>query len=143
MATIDATKGDPFVPFIGTQGTFFVLDNIVDLQALGVVSSDVVKVVDIPAGTFILMAGVEILTPANSATSAVINLGDSGDDDRFLAGVSIKASAGTVYIPSTEASVGVGAVYTSASTLNVVPTYSGTTTQKGKLRVFAVCVKVK
>lgn len=143
MATIDATKGDPYVPFSGTFGKFFILENIVDFQALGAASTDTVKALDIPAGTFVIAAGAEVLTPANSATSATLDLGDSADTDRYLAAVNLKSSAGTVLMPSTEASVGVGRVYTSASTIDAVPTYTGTTTQKGKIRVFAVCVAIK
>lgn len=142
MATVNALVGSGGVPFEGTVSRFFVISNTVDFDALNVASGDVVQSLSVPAGTWVLSVGVKIETASDADTSATAVVGDGADTDRFLAGANLKSSAGTVLLPSTEVGAVSGHIYTDEDTIDIIPTYSGTVTVKGKVTVYAVCVKL-
>jgi len=139
MATYDATVGSVGVPYIGTVGRFFVLENpSVDLDSIGVANGDVVKVLNVPAGCVILGVEVEIVTASDAATSATCDVGDGADTDFYLASGDLKSTAGTV-LSSTNTT---GRRYTADDTIDLTLAYSGATTVYGKVKVRAYGVKV-
>lgn len=142
MATVNALVGSAGVPFKDTVSKLFVLSREVDFQSLDVASGDVVQVFEVPADTWVLKVGIKVVTASDAATSATLNVGDGADNDRYLSGADLKSTAGTVLLPSTEAAAVSGHIYTSADTIDVIPTYSGTISQKGKIEIYAVCAVV-
>jgi len=143
MATISAISGyEAGVPF-RTSGALFVLENEIDFDSLNVESGDVVQALPVGEGMRVLLVETEIVTPSDAATSATAIIGDGDDDDGFDADVDLKAEAGTIACTgSADAYAVSGKRYTSDDTIDVTPTWSGTTTTKGKIKVRAVVVKV-
>ena len=149
MATVDGLGGASVgVPYEGTLGRFFVLENEVDFDSLGIASGDTVKALAVKAGMLILGTEVEVVTASDAATSAAATVGDGDDADGFDTNVDLKASVGTVARTSlaltegtpntlTDAYAGVGKRYTSDDTIDIVPTYTGATTVYGKVKVRA------
>ena len=135
MATINATKGSG-IPYCGTQ-KFFVLEATVDFDALNVASGDTVQVLNVGKGTRVLGTEVEIVKASNAATSAAATVGDAADADGFIATVNLKGAVGS--ITTTPGAYGYARRYTSDDTINIVPTYSGTVTIKGAVKVRAIC----
>lgn len=146
MATINACSGySAGVPTSAKGLGGFVISNVVDLDNLGVASTDVVQVLTVPKDSAVMRVEVEIVTPSNAATSATATVGDANDADGYIATANLKSSAGSVLSSAgTEAyvSVIVGKRYTSDTFITLTPTYSGTTTVKGKVIVRAFCVKM-
>jgi len=134
MATINATKGSG-IPYRGTQ-KFFVLEATVDFDALNVASGDTVQVLNVGKGTRVLGTEVEIVRTSN-ATSATATVGDAIDADGFIATVNLTGAVGS--ITTTPGAYGYARRYTSNDTINIVPTYSGTVTIKGAVKVRAIC----
>lgn len=139
MPTVDATKGYAGVPYAGTVGRFFVIENTVDFDALGVSSGDNVRAIPVGDGMVVIAAELEIITPSDADTSATVNLGDGGDDDRYVSGGDLKSATGTVL---GNYGGNLGARYTDDDYIIVTPTYSGTVNTKGKVKVRIIGVKV-
>jgi len=140
MATINGLGGhSAAVPFKGA-GAAFVLENIIDLDALNVASGDVVQALPVKAGMRILLVETEIVTPSDAATSATADVGDGDDTDGFDSSVDLKASAGTIVCTAigTDAYGTSGKRYTETDTIDLTVTYSGDTTVRGKVKVRAL-----
>ena len=149
MATVNGLNGaSAGVPFEGSLAKFFVLENEVDFDSLNVSSGDTVQALPVKSGMRVLGTEVEIVTASDAATSATAKVGDGDNDDGFDTDVNLKATAGTIAATSmaltegtpntlTDAFAGVGKRYTSDDTIDIIPTYNGATTVKGKVKVRA------
>lgn len=150
MATINVIKTSPGVPFKSAGRTFVLeqeidFDNLTDSNGNSVVpnSGDTIQIIPVEAGTRVLLVETEIVNPADSATSATMTVGDGDDADGFDADVNLKAGAGTIVSTNSGDAYSVsGKRYTADDTIDVVPTWDGATTVKGKIRVRAVCIKM-
>jgi len=141
MATINGipsnvTAGKRFK----TLDRVFILENELNFDTLGAANGDVVKALPVANGLRILGVEVEIVTPSDAATSANATVGDTSDDDGFIASVNLKGTAGTV--TTTPGAYGYSRRYTTNDTINVTVAYSGATTVKGKIKIRAIAVKM-
>jgi len=95
------------------------------------VANDIVQVLNVPAETFVINAGIEVLTA--SASGVTLDLGDGGDVDRYIDGLdSTSTGHGAQVINASN----VGHVYGSADTLDVK--VLGAQDTSGKIRVWAL-----
>ena len=141
MATINAIKGTANKPYAGLD-KLFVIENTIDFQALGAANGDTVQCLPVAAGWRILGLEVETVTSADSATAATADVGDSGSANGFMDDINLKSAAGTVITAQTATGYGNTRRYTSADTINMTLTYTGATTQKGKVKIRAIVVKM-
>lgn len=114
------------------------LDFAVELAAKGsaLTTSDVFEVLDIPASTVVLCAGVHPVEVADS-TTLTLDVGDETDADKYVDGFDAKGTTDGVPIMS------VAKYYPAADTIDVdVATLTGTLTT-GKVKVWALCFDVK
>lgn len=140
MAVIDGTKSTTAaVPYLGS-GRAFVLEQTVDFDALNVASGDVVEAIKVKDGMRILLVESEVVTASDAATSATIDIGDGVTTNGFDDNVDIKAAAGTIACTAigTDAYGASGKRYTTNDTIDVIPTYTGSTTVKGKIKLRAI-----
>lgn len=130
---------------LGDELSIGVVEKVVDFDSIsGLASGDTVKAIPVKAGFRCLFTELEIVTPANSATSATADVGDSADADGFDASVNLKGSAGTIATTSSaDAYFGVGSRYTDDDYITVTPTFTGATTVYGKVKLRAFLVKMK
>lgn len=130
---------------VGTAGhpasapTLRIVDVVVDFNSTTNVSGDVFACLSLPANTYVITAGVDVLTADSAGNSGTISLGDGADVDRYISAavpgsstMTIRAQAGAGSMGTT--SVGFG-IYVSADTIDVVV---GTGALNGKYRVWAM-----
>jgi hypothetical protein len=117
----------------------FVLDYAKALAAKGsaLAASDVIEVINIPAGTIVLDAGAEVLVAADS-TTLTLNVGTGADADEWVAGLDGKTLG---WAPDLDSSPVIN-TYPTADTIDVVlATLTGTLTS-GEVRVYALLADV-
>ena len=114
------------------------LDFAVELAAKGsaLTTSDVFEVLDIPASTVVLCAGVHPVEAADS-TTLTLDVGDGTNPDMYVDGFDAKDTTDGVPIMTA------AKYYPAADTIDVdVATLTGTLTT-GKVKVWALCFDVK
>jgi len=114
----------------------YLVENTIDISAInsdsGTADGDILQVLDIPAETLIMEAGVEVITALSS--SATIDLGiTGGDPDRYVDG---DTNATGFSVLTATARV----IIASADTLDAK--IAGAASSAGKIRVFAVLCDV-
>lgn len=136
----------------------YVVSKEVDIDALGaLVSNDVIQCIPVAAGTFVSKVFVEILRVA-AGTSGSITVGDGADADGYDTTVDLKATVGTVTyngVASNAAAThgdnaanvlvdayAAGKFYSAADTIDVTVTLHADLTDKGKIRVTAICADI-
>lgn len=101
-------------------------------------AADIVKALAIPAGTLVLLAGVEVITADTTAGAPTVSLGDEGSGTQYLsATVNPKATAGTIYVSAASALE----AYAAADNLKITINTAAVT--DAVLRVFAVVIDVR
>lgn len=107
--------------------------------ATALAASDTLQVIQVPAYTRILHAGVEVLSPETTNTTGTVDLGLTGGDvDGWCDGLAINSAAGTVSVNGVE---NVASTQTSAATFSADDTLDllllTAAPTDVKLRVFA------
>ena len=98
------------------------VQNIVDAAALEATSgitiatTETIQMIQVPAGSTVFAAGIEVLTAESGAASAQVELGDDGDPNRYVASATV-AATGDV---STQIPANVPFHYAAANTCLVV-----------------------
>ena len=110
----------------------YLVENTIDISAIngdsGTADGDILQVLDIPAETLIMEAGVEVITALSS--SATIDLGiTGGDPERYVDGLT-NATGFSVLTATARV------VIASADTLDAK--IAGAASSAGKIRVFAI-----
>lgn len=148
MATVDLTPtgvalpAEPWaVPVKRAQITID-LAKAVTAKGSALAPADVVKVIDLPAGTLVLNAGYTVTTALSgpSTTVCTIKLGDSGDDDRY-----VTAQSAVVTGDGTLASTNKSTLFSTADALqitlaSITDGSSNTTITAGKVKIWVVYV---
>ena len=101
------------------------LSVVVDFSSTTNVANDVFECIELPANTYVVTAGLEVMTADTAGNSGTVSLGDGDDVDRYVTAqtigntnlVPIRAQAGAGSQGTT--SIGYGN-YTSADTIDVV-----------------------
>ncbi len=101
------------------------LSVVVDFSSTTNVANDVFECIELPANTYVVTAGLEVMTADTAGNSGTVSLGDGDDVDRYVTAqtiantnlVPIRAQAGAGSQGTT--SIGYG-VYTAADTIDVV-----------------------
>lgn len=146
MATIDNTRTGALLgqkPFDG-HGKIFVMKNVLDLTAAGIVQADVYQALAIPAKTKVIETMSRILTPA-VGTTLTMDIGDGTDPNGWDASVDGKAAAGTEAFTAngTDAlavAAGNGTYYDAADSIDITMTTATAITAGPKIEVIALCV---
>ena len=140
MATYDvtgpSTAGARPGRFSAGIRTPYLVENVIDVSAInsdaGAAQNDVLQVLDIPAETLIMQAGLEVITACSS--SFTMDLGITGGDvDNFVDG---DANATGYSVLTNTANL----VVASADTLDILT--AGAASSAGKVRVWAVLCDV-
>ena len=147
--TVDLTKGQAGSAYPASDlPKVFIIENIVDFAATNRTATDILQVLQVKAGTYVLLAGVEVLVVEDS--TATIDLGDGDNSDGYLDGSDIEAAVGyfasapaitsgtgtviTIITTTLYSNLG-GRLYTANDTIDVIVNNNVDT---GKIRVFAI-----
>ena len=123
---IGGTSGHP-----STRRKPYWVENTVDFSLFDPSADDIVQILNVPAETLVINAGLEVLTA--SASGVTLDLGDGGDVDRYIDGLnSTSTGHGAQVINASN----VGHVYGSADTIDVK--VIGAQDTSGKIRVWAL-----
>tara|TARA_Y100001970_G_scaffold6146_1_gene7007 strand:+ start:111 stop:575 length:465 start_codon:yes stop_codon:yes gene_type:complete len=136
MATYDLTGAGGTTGHSANGRTPYMIENTIDVSAIngdaGAAQNDVLRVLDIPAETLIMEAGIEVVTALSS--SVTLDLGITGGDvDRYVDG---DTNATGFSAPTATART----IVASADTLDVLVLDAASSA--GKIRVFAVLCDV-
>ena len=122
MATYSITGGGS-TGFSASAGEVKVLSVVVDFSSSTNASGDIFQCIELPANSYVVTAGIEVMTADSAGNSGTVSLGDGDDVDRYVTAltiantnlVPIRAQAGS----QGTTSIGYG-VYTAADTIDVV-----------------------
>ena len=136
MATYDRTGKGGSTGHPANGRTPYLVENTIDVSAIngdsGAAQNDVLRVLDIPAETLIMEAGIEVITALSS--SATMDLGITGGDvDRYVDGDTNATGFSTLTNTARQ-------IVASADTLDAL--IAGAASSVGKIRVFAVLCDV-
>ena len=130
MATVSkvtgGTSGHP-----STRRKPYWVENTVDLSLFDPAANDIVQMLNVPAETLVINAGLEVLTA--SASGVTLDLGDGGDPDRYIDGLDSTSTGLGALVTNVS---NVGHVYSSADTIDVK--VIGASDTSGKIRVWAL-----
>lgn len=107
-------------------------DYVLDFTVASVTNGDVLKLIALPKGAFVLGTMVTINTAATASTT--MSVGDSGSGTRYSTTLDITQAAGTLIAPA----VYTGHAYTAADYISV--TVAGASPTAGKVTVSALVV---
>jgi len=136
MGTINVTGAGGTTGHPSNGRTPYLVENTIDLSAIrsdtGPDNGDVLQVIDIPAETLVMEAGIEVITALSS--SATMDLGITGGDvDIYVDGDTNATGYGTLTATARHVSA-------SADTLDIL--IGGADSSAGKIRVWAVMCDV-
>ena len=116
-----------------------VISEIVDFSEFTISTNDVIQVIELPANSLVLYAGLDVLTADSAGNSGTLSLGDGADVDRYVSASTATAGIETTRERAGDSSfltVSIGyAYYAAADTIDLV---NATGSINAKVRVFAV-----
>ena len=119
------------------------IEDVITTKGSALAASDVIEVMNIPAGTLVMAAGFGVVTATTgTATNVLIDFGVTGGDvDRFVDGFDLDGASAGDY-SAVASGNDTMLLVTSADTLDLlIETMTGTLLT-GELRVWALCVDV-
>ena len=120
--------------------TVKVYSEIVDFSEFTTAGTDVVEVIELPANSLVLYAGMDVLTADGSGNSNALSLGDGADVDRWVTASTPTAGIETTRARAGDSSLGTTSIgyayYAAADTIDIISSVGVTTS--AKVRVFAV-----
>ena len=113
------------------------IEEVIDIAAViaaGVTpgSTDTIQMLNLPADTYVMRAGIEVLTAETGNATATVSLGDT-DVDHYVA-------ATIVTVLGQKTSIDINKLYTSADTIDLTSATAALT--NAKLRVWAIVQSV-
>lgn len=114
------------------------VENVVDCEALEattgvtIASTETIQMIQVPIGSVVLAAGIEVLTAESGNATAQVELGDGSDPNRYVASATVAA---TGYV-ATQIPANVPFFYSAADTIDLLGSVAALT--NAKLRVWAV-----
>ena len=132
MTTYDKTGkgGTTGHPSTGGRRPYLV-ENTVDFSVFDPAANDIVQMIDVPAESIVINAGLEVLTV--SPSSVTLDMGDANDVDSYVDGYD-STSAG--YAGLVENVSNIGSVYGSADTIDIK--VLGAQDTSAKVRAWAI-----
>ena len=119
--------------------TVKVYSEIVDFSEFTTAATDTIEVIELPANSLVLYAGLDILTADGSGNSNALSLGDGADVDRWVAASTATAGMETTRARAGDSSLGTTSIgyayYAAADTIDLT---NATGTMNCVVRVFAV-----
>ena len=151
MATVDMTSGTAgFVTSDSYSAKPYFVERYVDLadvvtaKGSAIAQGDVIQVLDIPAGSYVLAGGFEVISEmTGTSTDATVDMGVTGGDvDMFVDGFDLDGASAGDFSAVPAATVGSKVFSSTDDTVDLlVVTQTGTITG-GELRVFALMLDV-
>jgi len=108
----------------------YLLEEVIDYNTQGAAAADVIEAVNVPAGSLVLFAGVEVITADSAGNSGTLALGDG-----TVTYVAATAPTTVGQIANADAVAEMCVAYSAANTLDVT---GATGTVNGKVRVWAI-----
>ena len=116
-----------------------VISEIVDFSEFTISTNDVIQVIELPANSLVLYAGLDVLTADGAGNSGTLSLGDGADVDRYVSASTATAGIETTRARAGDSSLGTTSIgyayYAAADTIDLV---NATGSINAKVRVFAV-----
>ena len=101
MATLTVTGNASTSASLPVGKPVRMVTQVVDFSSFTNAAGDVVQVIEVPANTLCLYAGMDVLTADGAGNSGTLSLGDGADVDRY-----VSASTATAGMETTRARAG-------------------------------------
>ena len=116
-----------------------VISEIVDMSKFTISTNDVIQVIELPANSLVLYAGLDVLTADGAGNSGTLSLGDGADVDRYVSASTATAGMEVTRARAGDSSLGTTSVgYAYYAAVDTIDLVNATGTMDCKLRVFAV-----
>lgn len=118
----------------------YLVDNVIDFSEIaGLVATDTIEALYLPAGSQVLFAGLQVVEPIGGTVSvATVDLGITGGDvDAFVDGFDLKAAAAGAYATPASAAITPATFFASAGAVSILMATQTGAISSGKVRVFA------
>ena len=139
MATFTVTGNASTAASLPIGKPIRMVSQIVDFSQFTNASGDVVQVIEVPANTLCLYAGLDVLTADGAGNSGTLSLGDGADVDAFVSASTATAGMEVTRARAGDSSMGTTSigyrVYAAADTIDLV---IATGAIDAKVRVFCV-----
>lgn len=142
MATVNMARGsDGHATRNGNTSVPYLVErefdwaDVVAEKGSAIVTADVIQAINVPAKTLVYAAGVEVIEADTTADTAVADLGDGADPDRYAVDFDLEGAVGAA---SAVVAANVPFFYNAADTIDLVLDITTTAPSNGKLRVWAV-----
>ena len=139
MATLTVTGNTASPVALPTGRAVRCVTQVVDFSSFTNASGDVVQVIEVPANTLCLYAGLDVLTADGAGNSGTLSLGDGADVDRYISASTATAGMETTRARAGDSSMGTTSVgygvYAAADTIDLT---IATGAVDCKVRVFCV-----
>ena len=117
--------------------TVKVYSEIVDFSEFTTSATDTIEVIELPANSLVLYAGMDVLTADSSGNSNQLSLGDGDDVDRYVSASTPAAGMEATRERAGASGAAVGYNYYAAADTIDIKSSAGVTTT-AKVRVFAI-----
>ena len=139
MATLTVTDNASSAVGLPIGKPVRMVTQVVDFSSFTNAAGDVVQVIEVPANTLCLYAGLDVLTADGAGNSGTLSLGDGADVDAFVSASTATAGLETTRARAGDSSMGTTSigyrVYAAADTIDLVV---ATGAIDAKVRVFCV-----
>ena len=119
MATLTVTGNASTSASLPVGKPVRMVTQVVDFSSFTNASGDVVQVIEVPANTLCLYAGLDVLTADGAGNSGTLSLGDGADVDRYVSASTATAGMETTRARAGDSSMGTTSIgcllYTSPS----------------------------
>lgn len=143
MATITAFLSGGTTGHPANKRTPYLVESVLDGSLATIADDDVVQMIQVPAETICLGAGMEVLTAVTGLTTPAWDLGHGNDPDEWTndADVSTAGHVTTGQVGNGTAA-GVWVTFTTADTIDITANSASGTVTGGKVRVWAVLMDI-
>jgi hypothetical protein len=150
MANYDLTKGTASTPVHSSRTGArvpYLVENVIDFALLnsdaGALAADVIRMIDIPAETIVLDAGMEVVSVITSGGSATFDLQTGASANKWVAAHSTLTAgyaAGVLTSAAGHGTAGTNGGFTTTDTIDIL--VNTATATAGTMRVWALFLDV-
>ena len=116
-----------------------VISEIVDFSEFTISTNDVIQVIELPANSLVLYAGLDVLTADSAGNSGTLSLGDGADVDRYVSASTATAGIETTREKAGDSSLGTTSIgYAYYAAADTIALGNATGSINAIVRVFAV-----
>ena len=138
MATLTVSNNASSAASLPIGKPVRMVTQVVDFSSFTNAAGDVVQVIEVPANTLCLYAGMDVLTADGAGNSGTLSLGDGADVDRYVAASTATAGMEVTRARAGDSSMGTTSIGYGVYAADTIDLVVATGAVDCKVRVFCV-----